>query len=38
MSFYEGAVSYDYLRNLAIPELIVLQENAERINARRSKK
>ena len=38
MSFYEGAVSYEYLRNLAIPELIIIQENAERINKKRGSK
>jgi hypothetical protein len=39
MSFFEGALSYEYLKNMPLPELAMLHEEASRINtARKAKK
>jgi len=38
MVFFEGAVSYTELKNMPFPELAMLQKEAQRIAAQRSKK
>jgi hypothetical protein len=38
MVFFEGAISYDRLRNMSFPEISMLHKEAKRIDALRRKK
>jgi len=38
MTFFEGALNYKDLRNMPLPEIAMLHEEAKRIHARRNKK